>query len=190
MGCTKCKITMHRKHKKVGKHHTTKKTRGKRKRIGAISKSALSETAVIAGSALATSVALGYITPMVGSALASVLPDTKDASGKVTVNSTRQYLLAGAKIALGIYIGGSASGSSKNVMEGVGVGMVINGGGSLLASFMSPSPATVAGTLSTPVLTTHPTIGAKRYRVAGSQPIVTNHPTIGRTHSGVKMGNI
>ena len=185
MGCTKCKITMHRRKHKVGKHHAAKKTHRKgRKRIGAISKSALSETAVIAGTALGTSLALGYVSPMVDSALQSVLPDTKNATtGAVSVNKTREYLLAGAKIALGIYIGGSASGSSKNVMEGEGVGMVINGGGTILGSLLSGSG--VAGTLSQPVLTSHPTIG-RRYKMAGSAPVVTSHPTIGK----MKMGAI
>jgi hypothetical protein len=175
-----------RKHK-VGKKTAHRKTHRKgRKRIGAISKSAISETAVIAGAALGTSLALGYVSPMVDSALQSVLPDTKNATtGAVTVNSTREYLLAGAKIALGIYIGGSASGSSKNLMEGVGVGMVINGGGSLLGALLTTPK--VAGTLSRPVLTSHPTIG-RRYRVAG--PVLTSHPTIGGVKGGMKMGGI
>ena len=184
-GCTKCKISMKKRKHTVGRKHKAVHGRKKRSRIGAISKDALSDTAVIAGTALGTSLALGYLSPMVDNALSSVLPDGTDSAGNKVPNPTRGYLLAGSKIALGLVIGGNAKGSSAKVMEGVGVGMVLNGGGSILGALLGKGK--VAGL--------QPTIGAYRHRVRGvlptpptghSQPVVTSHATIGK----MKMGGI
>lgn len=157
----------HHKKSRVGK------TGKRRSRVGGFSKTGAMDTAVVGLTAVATSVAVDKITPM--------LPASTDPNYPLYVNA--------GKVVIGLLVGSMAEGKAAKYILGAGAGLIFNGGSKLADHYINGT-ALVAGTVNSALAYGGNTVAG--YRRSGRVRGTLNHavPYSGNTVSGARSARV